>query len=118
MRCDVLARPAAVSTELSVEVEATVKAPILYPGEGQVVFVEIATAAGRPVSGIPVSVAVTYQGSTFEHVLGETGAAGALAGSLELPRFVPGEEVTVIVLAHGAANRILGETGLSFKTWW
>lgn len=118
LRCDVLARPASTNAESAVEVEATVKAPILYTGEEQVVYVQITTPAGRPVSGIPVFLAVTYQGDTFDQALGETGEEGAVAGPLDLPDFEPGEEVEVKVMANGAGKQILGESALSFKTWW
>lgn len=118
LRCDVLARPVTVNAEMDVEVGATVKAPILYTGEAQVVYVAVTTPAGRPVAGIPVSISVTYQGETFSRALGETDNAGAAAGPLPLPEFVPGEEVVVKVLAYGAANQLLGQSGLSFKTWW
>jgi|GEM_PF-768112 len=118
MRCDVLARPATANVQSAVEVQATMKAPILYAGEEQVVYVQITTPAGRPVSGIPVFLSVTYRGDTFARALGETGEAGAVAGPLNLPGFVPGEEVEVEVLAYGVANQILGQSGLSFKTWW
>ena len=118
LRCDILARPATVNPEMDVEVEGTVKAPILYTGEAQVVYVAVTTPAGRPVAGIPVSISVTYRGQTFNRALGETDEGGGAAGPLQLPEFVPGEEVVVKVLAYGAANQILGQSGLSFKTWW
>lgn len=118
MQCDVLARPVDISPDLVVEVDATVKAPVLYTGDEQVVFATITTPSGQPVPGLAVNLSASYQGETFAQPLGETDEDGNVVGPLTLPAFVPGEEVAVEVSASGPGDQILGESALTFKTWW
>lgn len=118
MQCTVLARPVDISPDLVVEVDATVKAPVLYTGDEQVVYAKITTPAGQPVPGIAVRLSATYQGETFVQTLGQTDEDGNVEGALSLPSFVPGKEVAVEVSASGPGDRVLGKSALIFKTWW
>lgn len=118
LQCDVLARPVDISPDLVVEVDATVKAPVLYTGDEQVVFAKITTPTGQPVAGLAVRLSATYHGETFAQPLGETDKDGNVSGPLTLPTFVPGEEVAVEVSAAGPGDQVLGESALTFKTWW
>ena len=115
LACDPIARinEEAAPAGTAVRVSAYVSAPILYPGDEQVIFVKVVTPAGIPFDDVPVEAAVSYRGETSVISLGRTDADGVVIESLELPEFESGHEVEVEVTAGEA-----GETALTFRTWW
>lgn len=109
--------PAAIMQEAAVT--ATVKSPILYANEEQVIFVTVETPqGGQSVAGALVSLVVTYGGQTQVVELGQTGSDGKVQGPIVLPNIAPGLKVQVQVSAASPGSRTLGSTSLSFKTWW
>ena len=104
---------------LEADVKATVKAPILYEGEQQVIYVTVITPDSlQLVERAIVTVYVRYGGLQNTIVLPLTDGMGQTQGALELPGVEPGEKVQVEVLAESQARNFLGRTTLSFKTWW
>lgn len=115
LECDATARlmEEQVPAGTAVRVNASVSAPIMYQGDEQVLFVRVATAAGIALDDISVEATVTYQGETFSVALGRTDVDGVVRETLELPDFEPGHDVEVQIRAGN-----VGETGLTFRTWW
>ncbi|MDX1686819.1 MAG: hypothetical protein R3248_02440 [Candidatus Promineifilaceae bacterium] len=115
LECDAIARfgEDEVPDGTAVRVSASVSAPILYEEDEQVIFVKVATPAGIPFDDIPVEADVSYRGETFTVALGRTNGEGVVSGPLELPEFEPGHEVGVQIRAGN-----VGETALTFRTWW
>jgi len=115
LECDPIARfgEEEAPAGTAVHVSASVSAPILYRDDEQIIFVKVATPAGIPFDDIPVEASISYRGETDRVALGRTNAAGVVKASLELPEFEPGHEVEVEVRAG-----TLGETALTFRTWW
>ena len=106
------------SRPVAVAIDASVRSPILYGGEEQVLFLEVTTASGAPVAGVDVTTVVNYQGRRSEAPFGRTNEQGALSGVLPLPAFEPGNEVDVTINAYTEDGEFLGKQSLSFKTWW
>jgi hypothetical protein len=101
------------------DVKAVVKAPILYEGEQQVIYVTVITPDSlQLVEGAVVTVFVRYGGLQNTIVLPATDRMGQTQGVLELPGVEPGVKVQVEILAESLAGNLLGRTTLSFKTWW
>ena len=101
------------------DVSATLRAPILYPGEEQVVYVDINTPEGqRPVAGVLVNLTVFYNDKTETFSLTETDGAGHTQGKLILTDLQPGQKVRVVVEASAPGGSTIGVTSKSFKSWW
>jgi len=115
LECDLIARfgEEEAPTGTAVRVSASVSAPILYRDDEQIVFVKVATPAGIPFDDVPVEATVSYRGETEEIILGLTDASGVVTEPLELPEFEPGHEIEMEIRAGN-----LGETALTFRTWW
>jgi len=98
---------------------SNVIAPILYQGDEQTLFVDVLTPEGqRPVAGVTVDAAVTYNGLT-EHVeLPDTDGAGQSKGVLELENIEPGQKVQVEITVSAPGGAAIGATTMSFMSWW
>ena len=104
---------------LEADIRATIKEPILYAGEEQVLYVSVITPDSlQPVEGVIVRVNVSYGGVTSEILLPPTDALGQTQSVLDLPGIEPGQKVQLEINAMGVVGASLGETMLSFKTWW
>jgi hypothetical protein len=107
------------ATVLEADVSATIKEPILYAGETQVLYVSVITPDSlRLVEKATVQVTISYGGLTTEITLPSTDEHGQTQGVLDLPGVEPGQKVTLQIEAFGGAETSLGGTMLSFKTWW
>lgn len=116
LECDVIARIGEEEAPpgTAVRVSASVSAPILYPGDEQVIFVSVTTPAGIPFGDVPVEAVVTYQGEVLPlESLGRTDDDGMVIAPLDVSDFEPGHEVEVEIRAGD-----VGETSLTFRTWW
>lgn len=101
------------------DVSATLRAPILYAGEEQVIYVEVQTPEGqRPVAGVAVELTIHYNGKAESISLEETDGAGRSHGQLALSDLQPGQTVRVIVEASAPGGSVIGATSKSFKSWW
>lgn len=107
------------ATILEADVRATVKEPILYSGEEQVLYVTVITPDSlQLVEGVTVAVVANYGDLSIKKVFDEpTDQYGQTYEVLELPGVEPGDKVEVEIQATGLAG-VLGKTMLSFKTWW
>jgi hypothetical protein len=112
--------PASSASVLEADVRATVKEPILYAGEEQVLYVTVITPdAMQLVPDATISATISYNNiSTVVIFPNVTDALGQAQHVLELPGVNPGDMVTVKVEAIGVNDEVLGSTMLSFRTWW
>ncbi|MGH2536005.1 MAG: hypothetical protein ACRDHL_01260 [Candidatus Promineifilaceae bacterium] len=98
---------------------ANVRAPILYGGEQQVIFVDVSTAdGGRPVAGVQVDLALSYAGRTEAVRMPDTDGAGHTQMALALADAEPGQRVQVLATAFAPGGQAIGQTSLSFTIWW
>lgn len=101
------------------DVSATLRAPILYSGEEQVVYVDVKTPEGqRPVAGVSVNLTAFYNGSAESFSLPDTDATGHTHDSLALKDLRPGQKVRLVVEATSSGGTVIGTTSKSFKSWW
>lgn len=102
------------------DVSATLRAPILYDDEEQIVYVDVRTPEGqRPVAGVSVVATVYYNDDSVESIdLVETDGTGHTHGTLTLNDLLPGQKVRVIVEASSPGGTVIGTTSKSFKSWW
>lgn len=112
-----LARPVSSAGINSAELAAYVKAPVLYAGEEQVLYVTVLAPEGNPVPNVVVAVTAVYAGGTNAVRSVPTNDLGqaALPLNFDIP---PGEEVILKLNALDGNGRSLGETSLTYKTWW
>ena len=113
-----------VSTSLaapieSVDVIAAVRAPILYKGDEQVIYILVETPERTPVSGVSIDLVITHNGETYTQVLDQdTSDTGTVSAIVELPNFTPEQDVQIEVFARDEEDRALGNTIITFQTWW
>lgn len=100
-----------------VDVSAYVKAPTLYEGQQQTLFVTVKTPAGRPVEQITATVVVSYEGYSTAIDLGQTDHEGRITAVLDIP-LPPGQDIELEIEVLSADGDILGITMTTFKTWW
>ena len=101
------------------DVSATLRAPILYAGEEQIIYVDVKTPEGqRPVAGVSVDLTVHYNGKVESFSLVETDGTGHTHGKLALSDLQPGQKVRVVVEASAPGGSTIGATSKSFKSWW
>lgn len=104
---------------MEADVRATVKEPILYAGEQQILYVTVITPNSlQLVAGATVSVTMKYSGLSTEMLLPLTDQTGQTQGVLEMPGIEPGEIVQIRVQVMSVAGTTIGGTMLSFRTWW
>jgi hypothetical protein len=111
------ARPVSSAGVTTVEVDAYVKAPILYEGETQTLYVVVNTAGGDPVSNIITEITIAYDDKTQTFRSEPTDDLGQviLPLNFDIP---PGKEVSLRLNALDGTGRSLGKTVLTYKTWW
>ncbi|MFZ0544864.1 MAG: hypothetical protein WAM60_05475 [Candidatus Promineifilaceae bacterium] len=101
------------------DVRATLKEPILYAGEEQVLYVTVITPNTlQLVEGATVKATVSYDSKITEILLPATDEMGQTYGAIELSGVDPGEVVRIRIDVMGLAESAIGETMLSFRTWW
>jgi hypothetical protein len=101
------------------DVSAAVRAPILYAGDEQTVFVDVKTPEGqRPVEGVSVALTAYYNGGSESFILPDTNGTGHTHDSLDLKDLQPGQKVRLIIEATSSGGTVIGRTSKSFKSWW
>ncbi len=111
------ARPVSSAGVTDADVSAYVKAPILYEGEDQVLYATVLTAGGDPVSNVMVEVAISYD----DEIQTIRSLPTDDLGQVVIPLTVvisPGKDVVLRLAALDSNGRSLGETVLTYKTWW
>ena len=112
-------RPLDSATVREAIISVNFRAPIMYSGDSQVIFVQVQTPEGhRPVTGVKIELAVSYDGRTELIELIETDGAGYTQGDLVLHNVTPGQKVKVLVTASAPGGPTIGTTSQSFRTWW
>jgi hypothetical protein len=101
-----------------VVVSASARVPILYHGDEQIIFAEVTTPEGIPVSGVAVHLSVAYDDSVDEIVLRETNENGKAQGRLTLPDATPAQQIEVTVSVLAADGRAIATALVTFKSWW
>ncbi|MGW8319427.1 MAG: hypothetical protein ACWGPS_09295 [Candidatus Promineifilaceae bacterium] len=101
------------------KVAANVSAPILYGGEQQILFVDVLTPDGRrPVVGVQVEAAVSYDGKTQLVTLPETDGEGHSQLALPISDAAAGQRVQVDIAAYAPGGPDIAHTSVMFKIWW
>lgn len=114
----IYARPVSSAGIEAVDVSASVKSPVLYNGEEQVLYVTAQTQDGRSVSELRVGVAITYNGDSHNLDIGMTGGDGRIQVPLDLTGVPPGTEIQLLVTVYNSSGDVLGTDTLGFRTWW
>jgi len=112
-----LARPVSSAGVDRVKISAYVKSPVLYAGDDQMLYVTVLTPGGNPVANVVVSTTINTADQTQTITSAPTDDLGQVALPLNFA-IPPGEEVIVKLTALDGNGRSLGETVLSYKTWW
>ena len=101
------------------DVSATLRAPILYAGEKQIVYVDVKNPEGqRPVTGVSVMLTAYYNDQSASFTLPKTDGSGQSHDSLILQDLEPGQKVRLVIEATSAAGDTIGTTSKSFTSWW
>lgn len=108
--------PAADLTQ--VQIIASVRAPILYAGEEQVLYITMLRPDGRAVSDVQATVAVTYGEESLIYDLGQSDTDGRIQARLPLENLPAGQPVLLDVRAYAPDGREIGREQLGFRTWW
>jgi hypothetical protein len=95
------------------------RAPIVYRGEEQVVFVDVfSSECLRPVSGVTAEVVVSYGDTSEALSLPLTDAEGHTQGSISLDGVAGGQEVTLEIVAASPDRSWVTTSRRSFTVWW
>jgi len=111
------AQPVSSAGVTDVDVSAYVKAPILYADEDQILYMTVLTPGGAPVSNIMVDVMVSYDNETQTVRSAPTDDLGQVMLPLNFV-IPPGKDVVLRLTALDSTGSSLGETVLTYKTWW
>ncbi len=112
------AGPIAAADLTHATVLTSVRAPILYAGDEQVLTVIVLRPDGRAVSDIQASVTITYVGQELVYDLGRTDAEGRIQAQLPLADVPPGQSILLDVRVYAPDGREIGRERLGFRTWW
>lgn len=112
------ARPVTSAGINAADVDASLKYPVLYAGEEQVLYVTVRAPDRRPVAGIPVELTISYEEGVQVVSLGTTDAEGQINTPLTLDQIAPGQQVRLQVTAYTPDGDHLDNTTLSFRIWW
>lgn len=102
------------------DVSTAFRAPILYAGDQQTIYVRVVTPEGqRPVASVSVEIAVTYNnGLTDLITMPLTNDLGYTQQTLALNDLDPGQTVKVFVTASAPDGPPIGTDTNSFRAWW
>lgn len=112
------ARPVSFAGIEQVEVYTAVENPVLYNGDEQTLYVTVFTPEQRPVDGIPVAIEIAYGETTAVRDLGPTDGQGRIVAALDNLSIPPGQTVEVRISVFASDNRVIGQSSLTFQTWW
>jgi hypothetical protein len=112
------AGPVPASDLTHVTISASVRAPILYAGEEQVLYVTVLRPDGRAVSDVQATVAVVYDDERVVYDLGQSDTEGKIRARLLLDDVPPGRQVLLEIRVYAPDGREIGQETLGFRTWW
>jgi hypothetical protein len=111
------ARPVSSAGVTDVDISAYVKAPILYEGENQILYATVSTLGGDPVSNVVVEITISYGEETQTVRSLPTDDLGQVIVPLDF-EISAGTDVIVHLTALSGNGNNLGQTVLTYKTWW
>ena len=111
------AAPVAAAGVAEVDIIASVQSPVVYMGDEQRLFVTVLTPSGDQVTGVGVTAVMRHNGTTTTLDLGVTDSEGRIVYPLDLEAVSPGQDVEISLRVERNGTS-LGETQLSFLTWW
>lgn len=111
------ARPVSSVGVSAVSINAYVRAPILYAGEAQTLYITVTTPGGDPVTGLMLDLSLSYADFSERIILGPTDDNGQIATALTTV-VEPGQQVMLRLQARDGNGRLIGETVTTYKTWW
>jgi hypothetical protein len=112
------ARPVSFAGIERVDVYTAVENPVLYSGDEQTLYVTVFTPEQRPVDGIAAEVMITFGETTAVLDLGVTDGQGRIVMPLNNLVIPPGQTVELLISVYGADGRVIGQSTLTFQTWW
>ncbi|MFO7538818.1 MAG: hypothetical protein R6X32_12305 [Chloroflexota bacterium] len=112
------AGPVPASELLHINISASVRSPILYAGEEQVLYVTTRRPDGRAVSDVRVTVTVTYEEEQVVYSLGQSDAEGKIQARLPLDNVPAGQQVLLDIRVYAPNGQEIGRETLGFRTWW
>ena len=112
------AGPVSASNLQRVHIVASVRAPILYAGDEQILYITIRRPDGRVVSDVNATVAIAYDDELAVYDMGESNAEGKIQVRLPLDDVPPGRPVLLTIRVYAPDGRQLGQETLGFRTWW
>lgn len=112
------ARPLTSGEISEANIEASLKYPVLYAGDEQVLYVTVRAPDRRPVAGVPVEALISYEQGAQTVSLGVTDDEGQASAALPLDQIAPGQQVRLQVTASTPDGVRLDRTTLSFRIWW
>jgi hypothetical protein len=111
------ARPVSSAGVSAVNINAYVRAPVLYAGESQTLYVTVTTPGGDPVTGLVLDLNLSYAEFSERIVLGPTDDNGQIAAPLATV-VEPGQQVLLRVQARDGNGQLIGERVTTYRTWW
>ncbi|MEJ2746691.1 MAG: hypothetical protein P8183_02060 [Anaerolineae bacterium] len=112
------ARPVSFAGIERVDVYTAVEKSVLYSGDRQTLYVTVFTPEQRPVDGIAADVTITFGGTTAVLDLGVTDGQGRIVAPLDNLTIPPGQTVALLTSVYASDGRVVGQSTLTFKTWW
>ena len=112
------ARPVSFAGIERVDVYTAVEKAIQYSGDEQTLYVTVFTPEQRPVDGIAADVMITFGEITAVLDLGATDGLGRVVASLNNLAIPPGQTVELLVSIYASDGQVIGQSTLTFKTWW
>lgn len=112
------AQPAPAASIRQVTVETAVRAPVLFAGDEQVLYVSVQTPDGRFAPDLAADVTIITSSGSRVQPLGPTDARGQIRAPLELADVPPGETVQLHITVYTADGAPAGSSRLGFRTWW
>lgn len=115
---EIIAQPIQDRLE-QVNLSAVVSAPILFDGESQTFFIQVFSPSQEPVDGIDIQIMLGSSDNpiTVEATTDSQGKAAVTLDPATL-NLTPGNRVQATIGAYNLERNLLGETSVTFETWW
>lgn len=112
------AGPVSAADLTHVNIIASVRAPILYAGDQQILYLTVLRPDGRVVSDVRATVTVIYDDVRLVYNLGQSDAEGKIQARLPLDDVPAGRPILLDIRAYAPGDREIGRETLGFRTWW
>jgi hypothetical protein len=112
------AGPISAADLTHVDIIASVRAPILYAGDQQILYLTVLRPDGRVVSDVRATATVIYDDVRLVYNLGQSDAEGKIQARLPLDDVPAGRQVLLDIRVYAPGDREIGRETLGFRTWW